>query len=82
MEVYRSETDEIMRRFLRRQLTHEQCIVGLYDALASALPDFSEEDWPGIRAVVAANNETIHAETERRRAGRGGAPDPGYPTHM
>jgi len=82
VEVYRAETDEIIRRFLQKQLTHDQCVVGLYDAFASALSDFSAEDWPRIRAVIAANNEALQAETENRRMDRHGSADPGHSRPM
>lgn len=74
VEVYRSETDEIIRRFLRGQLTRDQCIVSLYDALSSALPDFTAEDWPGIRSVIMANNQVIQAKSEKRRTDRRSTP--------
>ena len=49
MEVYRRETDEIIRRFMEGKLTQDQCVTALYEAFTVVLPRVGPEDrktWP------------------------------------
>ena len=66
MEVFRSETDEIIRRFLNRRLTFPKCIAALDDALADLLSRPNDEQSESVRGLVLANNEIVMKEMERR----------------
>jgi hypothetical protein len=69
MEVYKRETQEIIRRFLLRQLSFPKCIAALDAALAGLLPRLQPQELDEVRAVMLANNETVMAEMARRSLG-------------
>jgi hypothetical protein len=68
MEVYKRETTELVKRFLRNRLTFPQCIAALDAALSDLIlsAQFKEEDLPELRSIIMANNETVMKELERR----------------
>jgi hypothetical protein len=66
MEVYRSETKEIIRRFLIHQLSFPNCIATLDAALADLISRLPPEGPAAVRKVMLANNEIVMAEMERR----------------
>ena len=66
MEVYKSETQEIVRRFLDRQINFADCIAGLDAALAGLITRLKPKQLPALRAVMLANNERVMAEMEQR----------------
>ena len=68
MEVYKSETKEVLNRFLHRRLKFPQCIAALDAALAGLIPDLRHEQLDELRAVMLANNEIVMKEMERRSA--------------
>ena len=68
MEVYKSETREVIRRFLLRQLSFPNCIAALDAALAGLVPRLTAEQIAPLRAIILANNETVMKEMERRGA--------------
>jgi hypothetical protein len=70
MEVYKRETQEVIRRFLQRQLSFPKCIAALDAALAGLLPRLRSEQLDEVRAVMLANNEKVMAEMARRTLGR------------
>jgi hypothetical protein len=70
MDVFKSETREIIRRFLARQLGFPRCIAMLDSALADVRPRLTSEQLPVLRALVLTNNETVMKEMERRTAER------------
>lgn len=69
METYKTETREVIRRFLLRQLSFPRCIASLDHALAGLLPRLRPEQLDEVRAVMLANNETVMAEMARRAQG-------------
>jgi hypothetical protein len=75
MEVYKSETREIIRRFLARRLTFPACIAALDAALADLVPRMLHKDLDALRAVMLSNNEIVMKEMERR-----GSPVLDFPT--
>jgi hypothetical protein len=66
MQVFRNETREIIRRFMRQRLTFPQCIEMLDSALADVEPRLTKAEIPVRRALVLANNDTVMLEMERR----------------
>lgn len=67
VEVYKSETREVLRRFLARRLNFPECIAALDAALADVLPRLKPEQINEIRAVALANNQRVMEEMQRRR---------------
>ncbi len=65
MEVYKSETREIIKRFLARRLSFPDCIAALDAALADLVPRLLHRDLDTLRAVMLANNEIVMKEMER-----------------
>ena len=70
MEVFRSETREVLRRFLRRRLSFPECIATLDAALAGVLPRLQPSDLPALREAMLANNDIVMEEMERRERTR------------
>jgi hypothetical protein len=66
MEVYKSETREVLSRFLSRRITFPGCIAALDAALAGLLPRLRPEELPALRELMLANNEVVMKEMERR----------------
>ena len=66
MEVYKSETREILARFLARRLSFPDCIAALDAALAGLLPRLRPEELPALRELMLANNAVVMKEMERR----------------
>jgi hypothetical protein len=66
MEVYRQETEEILRIFLAGQITAVHCHTALYTAFSGVLPRVGPDDVETVRAISEANNRTIDEEMERR----------------
>ena len=68
MEVYKRETEEIVRHFKKRQLSFPDCVAALDAALSRLLPKLKPEQYDEVRAVMLANNETVMNEMARRDA--------------
>lgn len=66
MEVYKSETREVLSRFLSRRITFPGCIAALDAALAGLLPRLRPEELPALRELMLANNEVVMEEMQRR----------------
>jgi hypothetical protein len=66
MEVYKSETKEVLSRFLSRRLSFPDCIAALDAALAGLLPRLQPEELPALRELMLANNALVMKEMERR----------------
>jgi hypothetical protein len=72
MEVYKDETQEIIRRFLAHGLSFPECVAALDAALAALIQQplpvetmvrrSGSLDLGEIRAIMLANNQTIMAE--------------------
>ena len=63
MDVYRAETQEIIRRFLAGKFTQDQCAAALYAAFTGVLPEIKAEDLRTLRVIVADNERMM----KRRR---------------
>ena len=68
MEVYETETTEIVARFMRHKLEFPDCISALDAALVRFVPRLSGEQIVRLRVVMLANNEIVMKEMERRGA--------------
>ena len=66
MEVYKAEAREIIRRFVERQITHQQCVAALDIALAGVFPRLTVADLATIQAEHDTNYQKIEAELKRR----------------
>jgi hypothetical protein len=66
MEVYKSETQEVIRRFLANRLSFPDCVAALDAALAGLVPRLEDGQLPALRALMLANNEIVMKEMERR----------------
>jgi hypothetical protein len=68
VEVYKSETKEVMNRFLHRRLKFPDCISALDAALAGLIPRLYAEQHDELRTVMLTNNEIVMKEMEKRSA--------------
>ena len=66
MEGYRAETEEILRRFLERQISFPDCIALLDAALAELIPTLATGQIESLRPIMLANNQTVMEEMARR----------------
>ena len=66
VEVYKSETREIIKRFMARTLNFPDCIAALDAALAGLVPRLQDGQLSILRALMLANNEIVMKEMERR----------------
>jgi CRP/FNR family cyclic AMP-dependent transcriptional regulator len=66
MEVYKSETREVIRRFLGHRLTFQDCMAALDAALADLTPRLTGDEIPDLRALMLENNDLVMKEMERR----------------
>ncbi len=66
MEVYKRETQEVIKRFLTHRLSFPECIAALDAALAGLVPRLTADELPVLRTLMMANNELVIKEMERR----------------
>ena len=66
MEVYKRETEEVVKRFLHHRLSFPNCIAALDAALAGLVPSLTAEQIAPLRAILLANNATVMQEMEKR----------------
>jgi CRP/FNR family cyclic AMP-dependent transcriptional regulator len=66
MEVYKSETREIIRRFLNHRLSFHDCIAALEAALEDLTSRLTGEQIAPLRALILENNQIVMKEMERR----------------
>src|SRR5580704_9385383 len=66
MDVYKRETEELVRRFLDHRLSFPECIAALDAALADLTPRLTPEQLPALRALMLENNDMVMKEMERR----------------
>jgi hypothetical protein len=66
MEAYERQTQEVIERFRRRELTFPDCIAALDAALADLIPRLTGDQIARLRIVMLANNEIVVKEMERR----------------
>ena len=66
MEVYKRETEEVVRRFHQHRISFPTCMAELDAALAAFMPMMTSDNIDEVRAVMMANNETVMKEMELR----------------
>jgi CRP/FNR family cyclic AMP-dependent transcriptional regulator len=66
MEVYKRETQEVIKRFLNHKLNFPDCVAALDAALADLTPRLTGEQIASLRALVLENNDMVMKEMERR----------------
>ena len=66
MEVYKSETREVLNRFLQHRLSFPNCIAALDAALAGLVPKLTVAQIAPLREIMLANNATVMQEMEKR----------------
>jgi CRP/FNR family transcriptional regulator, cyclic AMP receptor protein len=66
MEVYKSETREVIRRFLNHRLSFDECMAALDDAFADLVSRLGGEQIARARALILENNDIVMKEMERR----------------
>ena len=67
MEVYKKETDEIIRRFVSGRISHAKCIVALDAAVSGVIQHLKPEELAELRALILANSEIVAKEVKRRQ---------------
>jgi hypothetical protein len=70
VEVYKSETGEVLRRFLSHRIKFPECIAALDAALAGLIPKLKPEQLPELRALMLTNNERVMMEMAKRERAR------------
>ena len=66
MEVYKRETEEILKRFTENRIGYQECVAALYAALAGVVQRITPEELPQVRGVMLENNQRLIAERARR----------------
>jgi CRP/FNR family cyclic AMP-dependent transcriptional regulator len=66
MDVYRSETRQVIKRFLNRRLSFPDCVAALDTALADLTNRLSGQQIAPLRALILENNDIVMKEMERR----------------
>jgi len=66
VEVYKRETQEVIKRFLAGRISFPDCIAALDAGLAGLIPKLKGDQIDNLRAVMLANNEIVMKEMERR----------------
>jgi hypothetical protein len=66
MQVYTRETDEIVLRFLQKQIGFAECISALDAALAGFIPTMRPDQIDEQRAATLANHDIVTNEVQRR----------------
>jgi CRP/FNR family cyclic AMP-dependent transcriptional regulator len=66
VEVYRSETREIIRRFFDHRLSFNECLAALDSAFADLTPRLTDDQIGSLRALVLENNNIVMKEMQRR----------------
>jgi CRP-like cAMP-binding protein len=66
MEVYKSETREAIKCFLRRRLSFQDCLAALDTALADLTSRATGEQIASLRPLILENNDIVMKEMERR----------------
>jgi CRP-like cAMP-binding protein len=66
MEIYQRETQQVIKRFLKRRLSFPQCVAALDALLTDLVQRISGQKIAPLRALILANNEIVMKEMERR----------------
>jgi len=66
MNVYKAECAEIMRRFLAKQISRDDCVAALHAGFIGVMPEVTANDVSEVRTIVLFNERVIIDEMERR----------------
>ena len=66
MEVYKKQTQKIVKSFLDHQMAFPECISTLDAALVRFIKRRGHGESPAIKTVLLANNDTVMQEMEKR----------------
>src|SRR5580693_2154436 len=66
MDVYKNETQEIIKRFLNYRLSFDECMAALDDALADLTSRATDEKIASLRPLILENNDIVMDEMKRR----------------
>ena len=66
MEIYKSETREVIRRFLNHRLSFHDCIAALEAALGDLTSRLTGEQIAPLHALILENNKIVMKEMQRR----------------
>jgi hypothetical protein len=66
VEVYESETGEVLKLFLAGRFRLTACIAALDSALEDLIPRLTPEQATRLRIVILSNNEIVMNEMQRR----------------
>lgn len=67
IERYKKATEEIVQRYVDREITFPQCVDELANILARAKRTFVPEDIVAVRDVMHANNDRALKELRKRQ---------------
>jgi hypothetical protein len=59
VELYKSECQEMLRRFLAHQLSYEQCVAALDAAISDVAPRLTSEQPASLREFTTGNRDII-----------------------
>lgn len=66
MEVYKRDTQRVIRMLLDHEITFAECRSALDTALGSLLPTLRVEQRASLHDLILANEEILRSERERR----------------
>jgi len=66
MDVYKSETREVIKRFLNHRLSFHDCLAALDSAFADFSSRATDEEVASLRSLILENNDIVMREKERR----------------
>lgn len=68
MEVYRSETREILKRFSEHRISRAECVDALDCALLAAVPHLAPADLREVLATLAENSRMLSGNLRKNRS--------------
>lgn len=66
MEVFKRETQRVLKMFLDHEITVTECNSALDQALGALLPTLRVEQRASLRDLILTNEDTVRREMERR----------------
>jgi hypothetical protein len=66
MEVYKHETEEIVKRFLERRITFSECKSLLNAAFADVFPRLNGQQLDSLRGLLMAREDRLTKEVSQR----------------
>lgn len=66
MEIYKSETREILERYSDDRISRAECVASLDCALLAAIPELAPPDLPNVQTTLAENARVL-AELDEQK---------------